>query len=223
MFEVLNEGGPFMYVIAAAAVVVLALALERGFVLWVRYRLDPDAFLAKVILMIEQGDSFSSALQLCAGSQHPVARVIHAGIMKANRSDKEIERTLEEAAVKEIPKVTRRSSYIAVIANVATLLGLLGTIFGLMKAFEAVGAASAAEKQTRLAQGIAVAMLTTAAGLIVAIPSLLLYAFISARQTRVVEAIEEVTLGFFNFISTRNRMLREEGPPAAADEEAGRA
>jgi len=102
------------------------------------------------------------------------------------------------------------------LANVATLLGLLGTIFGLIQAFEAVGAATAAEKQTRLAKGIAVAMITTATGLIVAIPSLVLHAVVSARQSRLAEGLEESTLGFFNFIVTRNRLIRGAAGAGAA-------
>lgn len=215
MFEVLSKGGEFMWVLLGTSVACMALVAERVFVLWKKWSLDGKALLAESKKLIEQDNSYSQALKICGDHpDHPVGRVLHAGLMKANQPDRDIQRALEEEAVKQLPRVQERTAYIGMIANVATLLGLLGTIFGLIQAFKSVGAASAAMKQELLAKGISVAMFTTAFGLIVAIPAMVAFSIISARQTRIMDAIEECSISLFNFLSARNRRIRDMGPEA---------
>jgi biopolymer transport protein ExbB len=215
MFDVLNKGGGFMYVLLAVSVASLALVAERVWVLWFKWKVDGRTLYGQVRKHIEQENSYSKALELASSHpDHPVASVLQAGLVKANQPDREIQRGLEEAAVRALPPVQARSGYISMIANVATLLGLLGTIFGLIQAFKSVGAASAAMKQELLAKGISVAMLTTAFGLIIAVPTMIAFSIIAARQTRIMDAIEESSLGLFNFLSNRNRRIRELGPEA---------
>lgn len=217
MIDVLNRGGEFMWVILAASVAVIAIVGERAYVLWRKWALDGVALLEQIKRHIEQEDSYSKALKLCADHpDHPVSRVMQAGLVKANQPDREIQRAIEEAAVRELPRVQVRTGYVSMLANVATLLGLLGTIFGLIDAFKSVGAATAAMKQELLAKGISVAMFTTAFGLLVAIPAMVAFSVLSARQTRIMDSVEESAIGLFNFLSTRNRRIRELGPEAFA-------
>ncbi len=217
MFDALLEGGKFMWVLLGVSMVALGLVSERVWVLWFKWKVDGLALLDQVRKLIEREDSYSKALKLCTDQgPHPVAKVLQAGLVKGNQPDREIQRTLEEAAVRQLPLVQVRTGYIGMIANAATLLGLLGTIFGLIMAFESVGEASASEKQELLARGISVAMLTTAFGLIVAIPSMVAFSVISARQTKLMDGIEEASISLFNFLSARNRRIRELGPEAFA-------
>lgn len=217
MFEVLSKGGEFMWVLLGVSIAVIALVAERAFMLWMKWSLDGQALLGQVKRTIDEDNSYGAALKLCAADEdHPVSRVLHAGLLKANQPDRDIQRAIEEEAVKQLPRVSQRTGYIGMIANVATLLGLLGTIFGLIQAFKSVGAASAAMKQELLAKGISVAMFTTAFGLIVAIPAMVAFSIITARQTKIMDTLEECALSLFNFLSARNRRIREMGPEAFA-------
>ena len=217
MLDVLISGGGFMWVILLTSIVALGFVGERVWVLWFKWKADGVALLDQVRRLVEREDSYSKALKLCVDlGDHPVANVLQAGLVKANQPDREIQRTLEEAAVRQLPRVQVRTGYIGMIANVATLLGLLGTIFGLIMAFKSVGEATAAMKQELLAKGISVAMFTTAFGLIVAIPSMVAFSILTARQTKIMDTIEEASISLFNFLSARNRRIRELGPEAFA-------
>ncbi len=217
MFEVLSKGGEFMWVLLGVSIAVIALVAERSFVLWKKWRLDGRSLLAQVKRIIDEDNSYSRALKLCGDDpDHPVSKVLQAGLLKANQPDRDIQRAIEEEAVKQLPRVSQRTPYIGMIANVATLLGLLGTIFGLIQAFKSVGAASAAMKQELLAKGISVAMFTTAFGLIVAIPAMVAFSIVVARQTKIMDTIEECSISLFNFLSARNRRIRDMGPEAFA-------
>ena len=111
--------------------------------------------------------------------------------MKANRREREIERSMEEEMLRAVPRLQVRMSYIALLANIATLIGLLGTIMGLIEAFEGVQQANAAARQQTLAAGISKAMLTTAFGLITAVPMMVFHTVLSARQERILFSVEE--------------------------------
>ena len=119
---------------------------------------------------------------------------------------------MEESLIEVMPKVERRTPYLATFANIATLLGLLGTIVGLIEAFQAVGAANPAEKADMLSGSISVAMNTTAFGLIVAIPLLLIHSVIMSKTTQLIDSLEMASVKFLNSI-----IERQSSAPAAAD------
>ncbi|MEW6441112.1 MAG: MotA/TolQ/ExbB proton channel family protein [bacterium] len=212
--DFLTKGGFFMWPILLVSIAALALALERVYVLWMRYRQDGQGLLKAVLNRIEKED-YPGALDACShAADQPLNRVIRAGLLKVHRSDKEIEMAMEEEMLRATPVLRSRINYLATFANVATLLGLLGTIQGLIQAFEGVGMADPAAKQEILAKGISVAMLTTFFGLIVAIPCLLVHSFLQNKSGHMIEAIEERAFTVYNKICSLHRDLERKEPRA---------
>lgn len=124
-------------------------------------------------------------------SQAALPRITRAGLEEYMKNPTDVQHAMEVAAMAEIPKIEKRTSYLSLLANIATLLGLLGTIFGLIDSFAAVTNADASQKAALLASGIAVAMNTTAFGLIVAIPTLVFYSMLNERITAITDEINE--------------------------------
>ena len=207
--DLLAKGGIFMLPILMVSIAALALILERVYTLWMRYRLDEEGFLKGLMHALDEQD-FAGALEECARAENnPLSRVLRAGLLKVHRSDKEIERAMEEEMLRTAPTVRKRIGYLATLGNVATLLGLLGTIFGLIQAFEGVSMADPATKQEILARGISIAMLTTAFGLIVAIPCLLFHAFLQNKSIQMIEGLEEKAFTLFNKMSALHRDIEK--------------
>jgi len=207
--DLLAKGGIFMLPILMVSIGALALIIERVYTLWLRYRLDEEGFVKGLMHALDEQD-FAGALEECARAENnPLSRVLRAGLLKVHRSDKEIERAMEEEMLRTAPTIRKRIGYLATLGNVATLLGLLGTIFGLIQAFEGVSMADPATKQEILARGISIAMLTTAFGLIVAIPCLLSHAFLQNKSIQMIEGLEEKAFTLFNKISALHRDIEK--------------
>ncbi|MEO1480535.1 MAG: MotA/TolQ/ExbB proton channel family protein [Myxococcota bacterium] len=207
MLEVMNRGGAFMWIILATSFASWVLIIERSYFLYFKYRLNADQFLNQIIGYLEE-KKFSKAIEATNVEQsHPLANVLKAGLMKANESDKDIQRSMEAATMKAVPDVTKRIPYLSMLANVATLLGLLGTILGLVESFKGVAQADAAAKQEVLSKGISVAMFTTAFGLIAAIPSIVAFTILQSRQNSLLMEIETKATDLFNYLSARNRRM----------------
>ena len=213
--EMFQEGGGFMYVILLVGVFAMAIAFERLFYIVFRANINATAFMAQVQKLI-MANNIDRAIKLCNAEPHAaLPRVVKAGLTRANRTEKEIENAIDEATLEVGPQVNKRTAYLAMLANVATLTGLLGTIMGLIIAFKAVAKASAETKQTLLAQGISVAMFTTAGGLMVAIPTLVLHSIITNRSNKILDDVDQYGLKTVNLLTARRRgNLKDE---AAAD------
>lgn len=211
MFTSIFQGGPFMFVIIGVSIVALALFLERATFLYFRMNLNMDKAFKKVLYPLEK-QNFRAALDECSKiGSHPLGNILKAGLLKADRKDQEIERAMEEKIMKEIPRVKARVNLFTLFANIATLLGLLGTILGLITAFQSVNSADEAMKQQVLAQGISMAMLTTAGGLIVAIPCLASYYFLNNRTEYLIDKIEEKALALANTLSSMKQKRVTDG------------
>ena len=210
-----KEGGPFMYVILAVGVFAMAIAFERLFYIVFRANINATAFMAQIQKLI-MANNIDRAIKLCNAEPHAaLPRVVKAGLTRANRTEKEIENAIDEATLEVGPLVNKRTAYLAMLANIATLTGLLGTIMGLIIAFNAVAKASAEVKQAMLANGISVAMFTTAGGLMVAIPTLVLHSIITNRSNKILDDIDQYGLKTVNLLTARRRgSLKDE---AAAD------
>ena len=172
MFEMIHSGGTFMYVIVGVSVMSFALFFERAGYLYLRLKLNMDRAAQKIMIHLESSN-YRAAIEECTRiEKHPLGRILKAGLLKSDKKDKDIERALEEKIINEIPRIKAKINYLTLFANISTLLGLLGTIMGLITSFKSVSSASDGAKQEMLASGISMAMSTTAAGLIVAIPCL---------------------------------------------------
>ncbi|MCB9554760.1 MAG: MotA/TolQ/ExbB proton channel family protein [Deltaproteobacteria bacterium] len=203
MFDFLTQGGFMMWVLLAWSIIGLAFVFERCLALWVRFSIDWKGWMQQVRGFVAQGN-YTSAIELCnSRSSHPLSRVLKAGLLRANKSDKDIQRAMEEESIRSTPEIEKNIDYIAMAANIATLLGLLGTIIGLVMAFKGVSGASAQARQEHLANGISVAMYTTAFGLCIAIPFLILHYWLNRKGVRMVERIEEASVELANVIAAQ--------------------
>jgi len=186
----LNDGGFMMWVILGVSVIGTLMFVERAFNLYIVRRLNARAFIAKIIDHVNHR-RVREALDACeTSSRHPLVAVMKAGLLRANRREKEIERAMEDEMLAAITPVTKRVDLMNLMANVGTLLGLLGTIVGLIQAFNALVNASPAEKQEKLAEGIGTAMYTTAFGVSVAIPLLFFHHILNKRSEAIMVEVE---------------------------------
>ena len=210
----MQRGGPFMWPILVFAVFALAITAERLYFTWFRAGINGAAFMAQVQKLI-LANNIDRAIRLCnAEPNASLPRVLKAGLTRANGTDDEIEGAINETMLEVFPVLSKRTAYLPMLANVSTLTGLLGTIQGLIIAFDAVARASAETKQTLLAGGIAIAMYTTFAGLVVAIPTLVLHSFIQQRTYKSQDDIDQYALKTVNLLKARRKgALREEGEP----------
>lgn len=203
LYSVLNffqSGGPFMYPILLVLAIGAAIALERYFYLtWVRRR---NRGVWNRVLPLLEGGRYDAALQLVMGSDAAVSRILGYGLNRAERkgSPEEIQMAMEEGLLEVLPRLEKRTHYLATLANIATMLGLLGTIIGLTDAFSNVSSAAPADKADLLSGSISIAMNTTAFGLMVAIPLLLAHAIMQTKTSELVDTLEMVTVRLSNLI-----------------------
>jgi len=200
-----QDGGLFMYPIVIVFALGVAIAIER----WVYLTLSSAnnrREWGKLVPVLQSGN-YSQALAMISKSKTAVGQVMLYGlnrIKNAKRRD-DIEKAMEESLMEVLPRLEKRTHYLATFANIATLLGLLGTIIGLIKAFTAVSAANPAEKADLLSASISVAMNTTAFGLMVAIPLLLVHALLQTKTTELVDSLEMASVKFLNTITENGR------------------
>lgn len=169
----------------------MALVVERVSVLYFKYGMNVEEFMNKVQTLVLARKS-DEALVLCAQTPgKPLSSAFKTILEKADRDDDAIFQAHDIAMSENVPQLTKRLHYLSMLANVATLLGLLGTIHGLILSFKAVATADPALKQQLLANGISVSMYTTALGLAVAIPVMVCYSFLVSRQNQLVEQLTE--------------------------------
>jgi len=179
-----------MYVILLVLIAGFAIIIERGMFILIKNRIDTTAFMNRVLDLIQR-DNIKSAIEFCSVSKAALPNIARAGLEEPSKSAADIQNAFELAAMVEIPKLEKRTQYLSTIANVATLLGLLGTITGLIASFEAVAKADAAMKATLLSNGISQAMNTTAFGLIAAIPCLIGYSVFQEKTNELIDEINQ--------------------------------
>jgi len=203
--EFFTKGGPFMYGILAVWVIALATIIERFYFVFFRYNLNGAAFMAQIQKLVMAGN-VDRAIKLCnAAPSAALPKVVKAGLTRANKGEVAIQNAIEEATLEVVPMVTRRTPALLALANIATLLGLLGTIIGLIDAFAALEDAPPEDRQRLLAGGIALAMNTTAFGLIVAIPTMLAHLFLSGISKRIVDEIDQYSVKLENLLVAHSK------------------
>jgi len=193
-----QDGGPFMYIILVVFAVGLAIALERLIYLSLVKSKNKKIW-DQLFPMLGQG-KFRQAMDTAKDSNSAIARIMVYGLSRASHSNsfEDIEMAMEEGLMEITPQLERRTPYLNAFANIATLLGLLGTILGLIKAFTAVASADPSQKADLLSASISVAMNTTAFGLITAIPLLLAFSYLQSRTTELVDSMEMASVKFIN-------------------------
>lgn len=200
-----DDGGVFMYFILLLLAVGVAIALERYLYLSAA-KSRSNRMWNNLVPLLQQGN-FEQAVRMANSSKAAIAHMLTYGLIHIQQRSKqrdEIETAMEEGLMEITPRLERRTHYLATLANIATLMGLLGTIIGLIQAFTAVASADPSQKADLLSSSISIAMNTTAFGLMTAIPLLLLHAFLTTKTTEVVDSFEMAAVKFMNIISQHN-------------------
>jgi biopolymer transport protein ExbB len=214
----IQDGGPFMYPIMITLALGVAIFVERYIYLDFTQRRNKAAWKQIQPLML-QGKIHSTLEYVHKSNSHLARMLVYALThLVAGRRANDVEQMLEEGLMELIPRLEKRTPYLATFANIATLLGLLGTILGLIAAFSAVANADPAEKANMLSSSISVAMNTTAFGLVAAIPLLLMHAFITTKTTELVDSMEMATVKLANLINI-NRHKNGEVPDRDVEED----
>ncbi len=200
-----QDGGPFMYPIAVVLAFGAAIAIER-YVYLARAMSTNRRDYKRMLPLLQQGRMKELAQQTRA-QRSAISHIYADGLsrMPNSRRRQDIEYAMEEGLLEILPVIEKRTAYLATFANIATLLGLLGTIIGLIAAFTAVANADPAEKATLLSQSISIAMNTTAFGLMVAIPLLLIHSYLQGKTSAIIESLEIAVVKFLNFIERNHQ------------------
>jgi biopolymer transport protein ExbB/TolQ len=206
-----QEGGIFMWPIVIVLALGLGVAIERWVYLTMA-RANNKTLWNKVTPFLKSGN-FAGAMQVTTKSKAAIAQIMTYGLnrVRSARRREDIEQAMEESLMEVLPRLEKRTHYLSTFANLATLLGLLGTIIGLISAFTAVSSANPAEKADLLSASISVAMNTTAFGLIVAIPLLLMHMLLQAKTTEIIDSLEMASVKFLNSITERAQESHPEG------------
>ena len=206
LWKAYKEGGVVMMsIILVWSIFTIGIIIERALYLY-GSSINKDVFLATMQKCILAGD-VAKAVKMCSAANAPLARIVQAGLVKVNRPDEEVQAAMDEAALREIPKLEKRTGYLAMLGNVATLVGLLGTIIGLINSFAGVAGVDPSMKATLLAKGISEAMNCTAFGLITAVPALLAFSILNGWTQTILDDINEVSVQVVNMVvGHRNAM-----------------
>src|SRR5262247_4004928 len=212
-----GKGG--MYPIAICGVIALAIIIERVVVLFFSAPINKDGFLRGLKKHIYAGD-LDKAINYVAGQKStPLTNVVKAGLMNVPKGEDEVQAALDEASLRETPKLEARTGYLAMLGNAAMLAGLLGTVAGLIRCFEAVATVNPADKATILAEGISEAMNCTGFGLFTAIPSLIAFSILMGRTQHLINDINETSVSVLNLIVSNKDKFKNLHVPARGDEE----
>lgn len=198
-----HDGGPWMVAIATSLALSIAFSIERYFRLFRQYNINGSSFMFEVQKYILAND-LDGAIRVCNGAGNAaLPKVIKAGLQRASREEAQIQNAIDAVSLEVIPKLERRLPYLAAIANIATLLGLLGTIAGLIRSFGAIALADPAQRQAILSAGIAEAMNATAFGLVTAIFTMVTHSILANQATKITDEIDEFGVKLMDLLSAR--------------------
>ena len=198
-----QSGGVFMYPIVVVLALGVAIAIER-YIYLTAARATNQRVWKQVMPLLMEG-RYGQAVAVTEKSKSALSRILRYGLDRADAQTRrdDVEVAMEEGLMETVPRLEKRTHYLATFANIATLLGLLGTIMGLIQAFTAVANANPAEKADMLSASISVAMNTTAFGLMAAIPLLLIYTVLQTKTTELVDSLEMASVKFLNILTER--------------------
>lgn len=199
-----RDGGFAMWAILLFFFVGIVICIERVMFLFGTASVKPEAFMAKIADLIRKG-SIEGAIAETTRQKAPLSRIIEAALRNYRGTERDIQNAVDEMALAELPRVNSRIGYLAMLANVSTMVGLLGTIFGLIAAFAAVAAADPEQKSIMLANGISMAMNTTAFGLVSAIPLLIIHSILTSRADKLVDQIDRYSVMVMNMLAASRK------------------
>lgn len=194
-----KDGYIFMWFILAFGAIAVALVVERAYYIYIKCSAGRSEFMRNIARLLQAG-KLEEAAQHATSKTFPLADVISAVLNNKDKGEKGVDRAVDEVYLTEAPRLGRYLGLLITVANLATLAGLLGTVYGLIVAFDAVANLPAAERPQRLADGIAVAMGTTFFGLTVAIPTIFCHGLLTSQSERLVEELEEKAIKVLNLI-----------------------
>ena len=210
-----EAGQAGMYPIALCMVIALAIIIERSLVLFGKASINKEGFLRGLKKHIYAGD-LDKAINYVAGQKPtPLTNVIKAGLMNVPKGQDEVQAALDEASLRETPRIEARTGYLAMLGNAAMLAGLLGTVNGLSTCFEAVATVNPADKATILANGISEAMNCTGFGLLTAIPALVAFSVLMGRTQHLINDINETSVSVLNLIVTNRDKFKNMNIPTS--------
>ncbi len=202
--EFFRQGGPAMWAILFFFGVGTVIFIERIVFLFGIASAKPEALMARIASLIRKG-SIEGAIAATSEEKSPLSKIIEAALRNYKGVERDIQNAVDEMALAEIPRINARIGYLGMLANVSTMVGLLGTIFGLIAAFAAVAAADPEQKGVLLANGISQAMNTTAFGLIAAIPMLVAHSVLTSKADSLVDDIDRYSVMVMNMLSQARR------------------
>jgi biopolymer transport protein ExbB/TolQ len=203
-----HDSGVAIYPSLLIMALGLAVAIER-FIFLQKQRAENRKMWDKMLPLLQNG-KLDKAAALAGSADVPIGKIVTYGLERLRTAHRreDVDAAMEEGMMEIVPRLEKRTHYIATFANVITLVGLLGTIIGLIKAFTAVANVNPAEKAEMLSASISIAMNNTAFALMVAIPFLLIHAFLTARATEIVDSLEAAKISFLNLTQRMNTEVR---------------
>ncbi len=205
-----EEGGPFMYLNICTSIATLATIVERVYRLYFQYNINGRAFLEQTEKLI-LANNLDRAIKKCNVLPNALLpKVVRNGLLAAHKGRAAVSAALEEALMDATPLLQKRVQTLWSLANIATLIGLIGTIIGLIRSFSAVGMAAPEQKTALLTQGIAEAMNNTAFGLSIAVTNIIAHLFINGQSRKMIEELELAALRMENLLSSRPFSVGEE-------------
>ena len=205
MFAIIQRGGPLMYLIAVCSILALAITIERLFHFY-RAKIDTRSFLREIASAIKK-NQIVEAIEICDRTPGPVAHTLKEGILRHDSPKEDIKEAVSNAAMVEIPRLEKNLGVLATVAHITPLLGLLGTVSGMIRCFQVIqekASMFSPVNPSDLAEGIWVALITTAAGLTVAIPTLVAYNYLVSRVNNFVLDVERSATDLVTMLSKRS-------------------
>ena len=213
----MSEGGIFMWIILSVWSFGIGVSVERTMA-FLRYSVKAKSLMAKIKSYVIEND-VAEAIILCSRSRSLLPMVMKSGLKRANQNREQISDAIEATVLEVSPRVERGLGTLSLMANISTLVGLLGTIYGLIQSFAAVAGADPSEKSKLLALGIAKAMNTTALGLISAIILMLVHIFLSGKAEKILSEIDEYSVKLLDLLGTRKAQASHITPPTPGSDQ----
>ncbi len=209
MFDMIIKGGPIMYPIILCSIIALAIVIERVFHLY-RANIDTKKFMDEIANKLRRNKIMES-IEMCENTPGPIAHILKAGILKHDRPKEEIKETIEEAGLYEVPRLEKNLPVLSTIAHITPLLGLLGTVCGMVRCFQVIQEKSVSLHPVSpgdLAGGIWQALVTTVVGLSIAIPTYVAYNYLINKVDGFVLDMERSATDLVNILTQRGSDLR---------------